>query len=216
MKSITEIFKNGKELLSRYLDIEPAGGLLVRQRWGCETGQRLCLEVGLKKNMERLYILTVVMARCRTHREPEGLRSYTELRFLPGEQPVRDRLMELAHEEMETFRRRKNDRISTMLDVRCTTTFDPSGFSSLVTDLGHSGAFVVSLDPPEAGTPVRLQFAVPGFADRQVAEGSVAWTRGDDGMLPGMGVCFDLSNPTEKRHFMHLYRLERRRSQELA
>ena len=72
------------------------------------------------------------------------------------------------------------------------------GFTAI---MGGGGLFIDTVSPLPIGTPVSLEFGLPGQEDSVRVDGQVAWVRSDfdpKGFSPGMAVQFRKINETDR------------------
>lgn len=80
-------------------------------------------------------------------------------------------------------------------------------FSEFARNINEGGLFVETENAPEVGTPVELQFKIPGSADPiQVSGLVVRTTQGDAQDPPGMGIEFDNLDGQARQHINELVR----------
>jgi uncharacterized protein (TIGR02266 family) len=106
--------------------------------------------------------------------------------------------------------RRKSDRAELVVRIDYSTVDEL--FSEFTRDINEGGVFIETADPRPPGTPVTLQFSLPGETDPVVTPGRVVWTSsGDDGEPPGMGIEFEgLHGETRRRIDAHVRSLRTR------
>jgi uncharacterized protein (TIGR02266 family) len=76
------------------------------------------------------------------------------------------------------------------------------GFTAI---MGGGGVFVDSVSPLPIGTPVRLEFGVPGQPASVEVDGQVVWIRREfdpKGFSPGMGIQFKKINEPDREKVM--------------
>lgn len=76
------------------------------------------------------------------------------------------------------------------------------GFTAI---LGGGGLFIDTLSPLPEGTPVSLEFGLPGQVDSVKVDGQVAWVRSDfdpKGFSPGMAVQFRKIKEVDREKIM--------------
>ena len=72
------------------------------------------------------------------------------------------------------------------------------GFTAI---MGGGGLFIDTVSPLPIGTPVRLEFGLPGQIDSVKVDGQVAWVRSHfdpNGFSPGMAIQFRKINETDR------------------
>jgi type IV pilus assembly protein PilZ len=72
--------------------------------------------------------------------------------------------------------------------------------------MGGGGLFVDSVDPLPAGTPVRLEFGLPGQGAAVKVDGRVVWVRPEfdpKGFSPGMAIQFKKITEADREKIMH-------------
>lgn len=80
-------------------------------------------------------------------------------------------------------------------------------FSEFARNINEGGLFVETENAPEVGTPVELQFKIPGSADPiQVSGFVVRITQGDAENPPGMGIEFENLDGQARHHINELVR----------
>ncbi|MEM7410628.1 MAG: TIGR02266 family protein [Myxococcota bacterium] len=93
-------------------------------------------------------------------------------------------------ESAETAERRRSERVDLVVRVDYKTVDEL--FSEFARNINEGGMFVETETPPELGSPVALQFRVPGSEDPIQVMGRVARiTEGDLQEPPGMGIEFE-------------------------
>lgn len=86
--------------------------------------------------------------------------------------------------------RRRSDRVDLLVRVEYKTIDEL--FSEFARNINEGGLFVETEQPPEIGSPISLQFRIPGAPEPIAAEGRVM--RVTDGLgdePPGMGIQFE-------------------------
>jgi len=101
--------------------------------------------------------------------------------------------------ESEGLERRKQDRADLVVRVEYRTVDEL--FSDFSRDVNEGGIFVETDTPPVAGTPVDLQFRLPGEEEPIRAHGVVVHvTEGSPGEPRGVGIEFEeLTSETRRR-----------------
>lgn len=85
--------------------------------------------------------------------------------------------------------RRRSDRVSLKIPVDYSSV--DAFFTEFSANINEGGMFVELEDPPEIGTQVQLQFALPGLAESVQLEGRIAWTSDGKSESPaGVGIEF--------------------------
>ena len=80
-------------------------------------------------------------------------------------------------------------------------------FSEFARNINEGGLFVETDNAPEIGTPVELQFQIPGSVDPiQVTGFVVRVTEGDAETGPGMGIEFEDLDAQAREHINELVR----------
>ncbi len=80
-------------------------------------------------------------------------------------------------------------------------------FSEFARNINEGGLFVETDNAPEIGTPVELQFKIPGSVDPiQVTGFVVRITEGDAETAPGMGIEFEDLDAQARQHINELVR----------
>ncbi|HUK56039.1 MAG TPA: TIGR02266 family protein [Nitrospiria bacterium] len=72
------------------------------------------------------------------------------------------------------------------------------GFTAI---MGGGGLFIDTVSPLPIGTPVHLEFGLPGQVGAVRVDGQVAWVRSDfdpKGFSPGMGIQFRKINESDR------------------
>jgi type IV pilus assembly protein PilZ len=86
--------------------------------------------------------------------------------------------------------RRRTERVELMVRVDYKTVDEL--FSEFARNINEGGMFVETDTPPEPGSPVALQFRIPGSEEPIAVMGRVVrTTEGDRDEPPGMGIEFD-------------------------
>jgi type IV pilus assembly protein PilZ len=89
-----------------------------------------------------------------------------------------------------TQERRRTDRVELMVRVDYKTVDEL--FSEFARNINEGGMFVETDAPPEPGSPVALQFRIPGSPEPIAVMGRVVrTTQGDRDEPPGMGIEFE-------------------------
>ena len=80
-------------------------------------------------------------------------------------------------------------------------------FSEFARNINEGGLFVETDSPPEVGTPVELQFKIPGSVEPiQVTGFVVRLSEGDDENPPGMGIEFENLDDQARKYINELVR----------
>lgn len=111
---------------------------------------------------------------------------------LPAEmRPTRPEAVALAHDTVPVEVEHRATR-RTALEVELHLSSESHFFSGLSGDISEGGVFVSTYRDLATGTPVDLEFSLPG-SDRVVkAKGEVRWHRNaSEGAPPGVGIAFD-------------------------
>ena len=80
-------------------------------------------------------------------------------------------------------------------------------FSEFARNINEGGLFLETDSPPELGTPVELQFKIPGSVEPiQVTGFVVRVSEGDDENPPGMGIEFENLDDQARKYINELVR----------
>ena len=85
---------------------------------------------------------------------------------------------------------RSSERAKLVTDVRIDS--DSQFFAGVTGNVGGGGLFIATYALLPVGTPVTVEFTLPGDPQRTIsASGSVCWIRETEGAIHGMGITFD-------------------------
>lgn len=90
------------------------------------------------------------------------------------------------------YQRRKKPRIPMSIRVKYAKP-DGTVLEGMTDTIGAGGIYIESLSPLPQGTPVTIEFTLPGTKQSVRAQGEVVWTRGKFErrlFYPGMGIKF--------------------------
>ena len=109
----------------------------------------------------------------------------------PGDLPVKTSVQRFSDDRSGPRQdRRRSDRIELMVRVDYKTVDEL--FSEFARNINEGGMFVETDTPPEPGSPVALQFRIPGSEEPIAVMGRVVRTsEGNREEPPGMGIEFE-------------------------
>lgn len=102
----------------------------------------------------------------------------------PSERDVEEALAAVREEK------RESQRVSLAVDIHLSS--DSHFFSGLSGDISEGGLFLSTYRPIAVGSPVALEFSLPGTNDALRAKGEVRWLREHStGQPQGVGIAFE-------------------------
>ena len=108
--------------------------------------------------------------------------------------------------------RRESSRMPLVIRVNYATVDEV--FTDLTENFNEGGMFIQTAKKHPPGTPVRMEFTLPGSSESVQVTGKIVWVRdatpGADGP-PGIGVQFDRLAPSTKEHVNRIVRSLRAR-----
>ena len=206
---LTARFRDGAELLERYLPDLADGGLFVPTRKVLEAGAPVLLDVRLSSLRDHLLVRGEVAWRRRGQRN-RGVRAGLGIGFRASEVGKRDYLLRLARGEVDpASAQRRHQRLPVEFPVDWRVPQGTGRHPSLLEDIGAGGAFIRTPELQPTGTSVVLELVPPGALAPQLIEGRVAWARNTPG-LEGLGVEFRCRDIGGMRRLRELIRRIRR------
>ena len=175
---------NAGEFLHHYFHEGNLGGMLVPGNTHVDLGQNVNVEIYfLEEN--RIFHFRGVTRWKRVKDEPT-LPAGIGVEFAESERKARDILIDFARGRRLLVQKRVSRRIPAVIDVEYAS---DSIFLADVTDnVSTGGAFILTNDPPEPGTQLKLRLRPPGYRIGISINAEVVWQRTDE--RPGMGVRF--------------------------
>jgi len=105
----------------------------------------------------------------------------------PSERDVEEALAAVQEEQEE---KRESQRVSLSVDIHLSS--DSHFFSGLSGDISEGGLFLSTYRALAVGSPVALEFSLPGSHDALRAKGEVRWLREHStGQPQGVGIAFE-------------------------
>ncbi len=104
------------------------------------------------------------------------------------------------------YKRRSKPRVAMSIRVKYGNP-DGTVLEGMTDTLGGGGLYIESLSPLPAGTPLTVEFSVPGTTRTVRAEGTVVWTREKFErrlFYPGMGVKFTKIDAKDEEELVSL------------
>lgn len=188
MRILLSRFRNGEELLERYIDEFLYGGIFYPTRRIIEPGEIVILDMRLP-NLKDYLLIRGMVSWHRRGKRSEGVRAGLGIEFLASEESKRDYLLQLAKGEAPTSTQRRHRRLPIELRVDWRVPNEAERHLSLVDDISAGGAFLRTRQVPDLGTPLLLDLSLPGSTVPQTLEARVAWRCSDPGS-EGVGVEF--------------------------
>lgn len=182
-------FQSGEEVLERYLDDLPNGGLFQPTRKALEIGQEVLLDVRVPVLKDAMLLRGTVEWRQRGKRGT-GQRAGLGIALTKSEVGKRDHLLALCRGELAPGEaQRKHRRLPVAIPVQWRVPNEIEHHKSSLEDIGTGGVFIKTKSAPSEGSPLVLELAAPGRPGSQSIEGRVAWRSSTPG-AEGVGVEF--------------------------
>lgn len=207
---VTARLRSADEILERYLDDQPHGGLFVPTRKILEPKSEAIVDVRSPLFRDRLLIRGEVGWRRRGQRRT-GTRAGLGIAFFSSEASKGKYLLRLAQGEADAgVAQRRHPRLPVRVPVDWRIPNETGRHPSSLEDIGQGGAFVRTRKRPPAGTSVVLELVPPGALTPHMIEGRVAWERSTPGD-EGFGVEFRARDIGGMRRLRELIRRIRER-----
>ena len=167
------------------------GGIFVATRTVLPLGEQVVVDVRIAGLRTKSLIRgSVVWRRAGRQRgECGGLRAGLGIEFLESERQTASFLKGLAHEQVVDVSQRRHVRLPVELVASWRTRHEREQYQAHVDDIGAGGAFLRTCEFLPVGTPVTLEFAIPGTDAPIALDARIARTHHSDGE-EGMGVEF--------------------------
>ncbi len=182
-------FQSGDDVLQRYLEDTPNGGLFHPTRKALDIGEAVVLDIRMPLLKDSMLLRGTVAWRQRGKRGT-GQRAGLGVAFAASETGKRDHLLGLCRGDVvPEDAQRKHRRLPVALPVQWRVPNQVESHQSSLDDIGTGGVFIRTTAAPSQGSPLVLELASPGRPGSQSIEGRVAWTSSKPG-AEGVGVEF--------------------------
>ena len=202
--------ETGADLLRRIYPNGALGGVLLDglPPLGLELGAPVVVHVQLNRPAPRSFRLRGQLAWVR-HKASANLREAFGIDFHDHDATARDRLLQVAHEQLPPEASRSDERFA--LDLPVQVQLEQAAQVETLCDLSLGGAFIRTRQPPAVGAELELKFRPPLSLRPLRLRGRVVWVRrGDD--PHGMGIAFVFDRASEQARLRaYVERLSRRR-----